>query len=123
MTGLTGQTRDERLVFALAKGESHTRAADYSGLSIRTVQRRLANPQFVSRVRRARDDMLDEAIGGLADASTDAVQALRSLLHGPSDSVRLGASKSILDLSMKLKEHQDLAERITEIEGRLNGDN
>jgi hypothetical protein len=65
--------------------------------------------------------MVDAAVGKLANASTRAVRTLTNLLTAESESVRLGAARSILELGAKLRESAELEQRISELEYRSYG--
>jgi hypothetical protein len=54
-----------------------------SGVSLRTVTRRLDDPAFKQRVRAERDAMVARSVGRLADASTEAVDVLLTVAHDP----------------------------------------
>jgi len=110
---------DARLVAALAAGASVPAAARAGGVSEATVYRRLREPAFRRRVDEARAEIVARAVARLSAASTEAVDTLRRLLHVESDFVRLGAAKGILELGVRLREHQDLAERVAALEGQL----
>ncbi|MGD9857215.1 MAG: hypothetical protein AB7U20_19900 [Planctomycetaceae bacterium] len=110
------QKREDALVLALARGESIADAARLSGWSQRTIQRRLADPDFSRQVRDARADMIGRASARLADATDAAVQTLRDLLSAESESVRLSASRSILELACRLRDSEELEARVAELE-------
>jgi hypothetical protein len=66
---------DEQLLLALACGASDEQAALKSGLSVRTVYRRKAEPEFQRRIQALRADMMQRAGGILAaPASTLRIQ-------------------------------------------------
>ncbi len=111
---------DEVLLLALACGATAEQAALQAGLSARTVQRRQADPAFQRRLQGARDDIVKRATGLVTAATLEAVQTLRGLQH-PSvpASVRLGAARAVLELSMKMRESADLAARIEALEAQL----
>jgi hypothetical protein len=112
---------DEALLLALACGTTVERAAQTSGLSVRSVYRRLANAEFRRRLQGVRDDMLHRAAGMLTAAAMEAVKTLLSL-QGASvpATVRLGAARAILELSLKLGEASELTERIKALEERMS---
>jgi hypothetical protein len=56
----------------------------------------------------------------LSAAATDAVTTLTSLLAAESESVRLGAARSILDAVLRWREQAELAERLDRVEGWLD---
>jgi len=111
---------DEALLLTLACGATVERAAQTSGLSVRSIYRRLANPEFRQRLQGVRDDMLHRAAGMLTAAAMEAVRTLVSLQEASMPAtVRLGAARAILELSLKLSEASDLTERIKALEERM----
>ena len=51
---------------------------------------------------------------------TDAADTLRALLSAQGESVRLGAARSILELPLRLREAEELEQRVRDLEGRLD---
>ena len=114
------KTKNEpALIVALARGETVTDACRQSGVAERTAHRRLEDTEFVRQVRTCRSQMLDCAVGNLSFAASEAVGTLRSLLTAESETVRLGAARAILDHVTKLRETQELEERIVALEEKL----
>ena len=112
---------DGELVLALACGASPESAALKSGLSPRTVYRRLADPAFRERVNQVRADLARRAAAMLTAAGLGAVQTLTTLQESASsESVRLGAARAVLELGCKLRDVVELAERVAALEARLH---
>ncbi len=108
-----------RLVVALARGDTVAAAATAADVSEATAYRRLREPEFRTQLDEARAEMLATAVARLTAAATAAADTLRALLSSDSDFARLAAARSILELGVKLREHQDLAERVAALESRL----
>ena len=70
---------DGDLVLALACGASPESAAQKTGLSPRTVYRRLADPAFRERVTQVRADLVRRAAAMLTAAGMGAVKTLTTL--------------------------------------------
>src|SRR5262245_61428781 len=87
---------DELLALGLASGLSIVDAARAAGVSERTARRRLGGEGFAGRVDELRDRMVSQAVGRLADATTEAADALRSLLRSGQEYVRLSAAREVL---------------------------
>ena len=62
--------------------------------------------------------MVERAVAKMADGMADAADKLRQLLNADSESVRLGAARSLLELGVKLRESVELEERLAELERR-----
>ena len=118
VAGTGRHNADAALVAALAGGATVGQAATVAGVGERTAYRRLAEPDFRRDMTYARDELLTQTVGRLAEAGTEAVATLRGLLGAESESVRLGACRAILELGAKLRESEELAERLAVVEAR-----
>src|SRR5262249_2826538 len=96
MSGNVSRKGDAGLVTGLAAGLTVKAAAAAAGVTERTVHRRLEDPGFRRVVTEARARFVENALGQLAEASTEATATLRALLKADGESVRLGAARSIL---------------------------
>jgi hypothetical protein len=114
------KSADAALALALAAGLAVEAAAGQAGVSARTAYRRWADPAFQQRVAELRADMVQRALGKLADGAAAAVDTLRKLLQAKADTVKLGAARSILEQCNKLREAVELEQRLQALEdGRL----
>lgn len=116
MAGGDRRNADAALITALAGGATQQAAAEAAGVSERTVRRRLASPDFASRVAEARTELVRRAVAMLAEASGAAVETLRALLQDAPPAVRLGAARAVLELGVKLRESEELEARIAALE-------
>jgi hypothetical protein len=112
---------DEALALAVATGQTLRDAADAVGIGERTASRRWADAGFRRRVAHLRAEMVQRAMGKMADGMAEAADTLRQLLKAEAESVRLGAARSILELGNKLRETVELADRIGELEAIIEG--
>jgi hypothetical protein len=114
-----GQRRnvDELLLASLAAGKSVEEAAAAAGCSRATAFRRLEQPDFKQRLAQARAAMLDQALGHLSVGATGAAARLRQLsLTGKDERVQLAASKSLLELLLKVQQMAAIEERLEALE-------
>jgi hypothetical protein len=107
---------DAALLAALAGGASIQAAAQLAGVSESTAYRRLRSRPFRRRLDRARQEMLDRALGHLSRGGTEAAITLRKLLRSEDARVKLGAAKCILESGAKVKEAAELERRIAALE-------
>jgi hypothetical protein len=107
---------DSVLIAALASGATMEAAAKQAGVSVRTVSRRMAEPGFKAEIDQARADLIERAVSVLAGISSAAVVTLGQLLKSDRDSVRLGAARSVLELTIKLREHSEFEQRLAAME-------
>jgi hypothetical protein len=108
---------DEALALAVASGQTLRAAAEAAGIGERTATRRWADPDFRRRVAELRADMVSRSLGRMADGMAEAADVLRQLLAAESESVRLGAARSLMELGVKLRESVALEERLAALEG------
>jgi hypothetical protein len=112
--------RQEAAALALAAGATIPAAAARARCGVRTVKRWLATqPEFRRRIGELRGEMIGRALGTLTDALAEAAGVLRQLLASQSDAIRLGACRSILEVTTKLKETCELEQRLSALEQRL----
>jgi hypothetical protein len=111
---------DPKLPMTLACGANVELAARQAGISESTVRRRLKDPAFIAKLNKLRAEVHVRIAYQLAAASTEGVRTMvRLMKETNSGSVRLGAARSVVELSAKVRETADLAVRINEPERRL----
>jgi HEAT repeat protein len=92
---------DDRLLTALASGCHVENAAQVAGISPRTAYRRLADPEFRSRLDAARESLRESILAKLVDAGHDAIGTLWTLMHeSEDDGIKLRAAKTLIDSLM-----------------------
>src|SRR5262245_10582637 len=94
---------EDAFLLAVASGKSVREAAALADISERTGTRRMADPHFRGLVSDLRSRMVQQALGRLAEASTEAADTLRALLRAEGETVRLGAARSILEIGQRLR--------------------
>ncbi len=110
---------ESALVAALAGGASVRDAAKLARVGERTAYRRLDDPAFRQEFTDARAELVSRSVGALVDASTEAVQTLRTLLEfGYPPAVRLGAARAVLELGTRLRESEELGQRLARVEAQ-----
>jgi hypothetical protein len=107
------------LAMALAARASATQAAEQFGISRKTVQRCLANPDFRRRVARRRGELIPAALGRMADNMTRAADTVDRLLDAEEPAVALRTARAVLSLGLRLRDSVELAERVDELEAEL----
>jgi hypothetical protein len=111
---------DGKLLLSLACGATAEAAARQAGVSESTVRRRLRDNTFVRKLHKVRAEMHLRVADQLTAASTEGVRTMVQLMKETnSGSVRLGAARSVVELSTKVRETADLAIRMAELEQRL----
>jgi hypothetical protein len=111
---------DEVLAAALACGASHEQAAAKAGCSIKTVYRRMQDPEFMELLRKIRGEMIARACAALSAAALQSVQTLLALQDTKiPHATRLGAARAVLELGARFRVEGELAERLAAIEKQL----
>jgi DeoR/GlpR family transcriptional regulator of sugar metabolism len=119
MTGFDTSEKKVALALALASGVSVSAAAEQAGVSESTVRRRLAKPAFRRLVARLRGQMLEAALGRLAENMTRAADKVARLLDSADEAVALRAARTLMTLGLRLRDSVELADRVQEIEREL----
>jgi hypothetical protein len=120
MSGKSRHNEDSKLIELLGRGVTKAEAARQLGMSSRTVSRRLEHPGFNAQVVQFRAGLLESATGRLASLADAALDSLQSLLSNTTTaSVRLQASKCVLETLLRYRESLNLEARIVTLESRL----
>lgn len=116
-----GRIDEGAMLAALAVGASQSEAAKAAGCSVRTVRRRIGDPEFRAALAVERDAVASEA---LAVAAGELVTTLRRLaeLRDQSENlpVSLGAAKAIMAAYAALRTEHDLSDRLAALELALS---
>lgn len=115
--------RDELLIACLAEGWTHQHAADQAGVSAKTVQRRMGDPQFAAAVSRRRRQRVEHLTGQLIASSDTAVSVLNDLLASDDPKVQLRAVSLVLGHASGFhrgEQERELARRQDEMDQRLH---
>ena len=115
--------RQRKFIAALLTAPTIEEAAKQAGIGERTAYRYLKHPEVKRALSQALDDAMGQATRRAVDAMTEALETLTAI-HTDEDAptgARVSAARSILDAGPKLREALELAERVTELEGRLAG--
>jgi hypothetical protein len=111
--------KQEAVALALAAGKTIREAAAECAAGERTIKRWLAErPDLARRTTELRGEMVNRALGMMADGMTAAADTLRTLLNAEAESIRLGAARSLLELGTKLRESVEWEARLQALEAR-----
>jgi hypothetical protein len=111
-------SKQEAAALCLAKGCTIPVASRESKCGARTIKTWLATvPDFKQRVNQLRSEMTARALGRLIRQMTSAASTLGYLSRkASSEMVRLLAASKVIELGIKVREHGELAERMTALE-------
>lgn len=114
--------KQELAINELLKGNSIAQSAKNVGISEATLNRWLANTEFKVVLNKRKSIIVDNCIDKINLLGNKAITVLDSMLDDEkvSSSVRLNASKSILDMILKFNEQRNIMDKMKEIEELLN---
>jgi hypothetical protein len=110
---------DSLMIEATAFGWSEKRIAEYANVSVRTIRRRKADHGFMGKVRQLRKEMLEQSGAKLVKSLGKAIARLEKLLKCDKENIQLAASRSLIELCIRMRETVDHEERIASIEAKL----
>ena len=111
-------TRKTRALQALLQYGTKEKAAQEAGISVVTLWRWLKQPLFQEAIRQARREAFSQSTGRLQQASSAAVSTLLRVMAGAdtSASSKVQASRSVIELSQKSFELEDMEIRLARLE-------
>jgi transposase-like protein len=102
-------SRQEAVIAALLTEPTYAKAAAKAGVSASTVYKWLRQPAFRQAYRRARQELIEHAIGRIQAATGQAVETLLHVAtHARRDSDRVRASVALINHSLRGLEDGDL---------------
>ncbi len=112
---------DSALISALLSCPTIKLASESVGLSEQSVYSRLRKPDFRAQLQNARDNQFQVISSKLEDANFKALNTLVSILDDRevSAGIKVRASQTLLDLSLKNREQADILTRIQNLEEML----
>lgn len=117
----TPDSKRRLAVLELIAGGSRPEAAKAAGVSLRTVERWLADPATRAEVEAGRRAAYAEALDLLKAGAVRAVESLAGLLASRNESIRLRAAGEILAAAMKAHETGEIEARIAALEKAAAG--
>ena len=112
---------DNALISALLTCPTIKQASEQVGLSEQSVYSRLRKPDFRAQLQNARDNQFQVISSKLEDANFKALDTLINILDDSevSAGIKVKASQTLLDLSLKNREQIDVISRIENLEEML----
>lgn len=122
-TGKTGRSPTRDLAASLlAGGATFKDAAAGAQMGERTLRRWFAeDADFRSEVATLRAAMVSAAAGRLADGMTEAADVLRKLMTNEDANVRLKAAAKVVELGLKVRNQDEIEERLAAVESAIAG--
>ncbi|MDI9390034.1 MAG: hypothetical protein QM402_01665 [Synergistota bacterium] len=117
------EPKQQQAIIALLTQPTITGAAASIGINPKTLHEWLKQPDFREAYAEARDQTMDQAITRLQQAISKAIDTLIAIMGSDlaKDAARVTAARTILDMAFKAYELEQIAERLTKLEQRLEG--
>lgn len=112
-------TKQSRLIAALLVSRNLTEAAQTAGISIRTLQRHMADSEFREALQLAQTEALNHAQRRLSHLVLRAVDTLADCLESTAAPENRQAADSIFKNLRILREMNDFEARLTALEARM----
>ena len=112
--GLTA--RQEKLLSTLVGNPNIQAASKAAGVGRSTAHRWLQEPVFRAELTRQRNAMMEETLGSLKSYTAKATEQLINLLDSENEWVRRQTCKDILGYAFKVREIENVEERLDAIE-------
>lgn len=112
---------DATLISALLELPTIEAAAQAVGVSRKTVERRLDDPEFFQAYNEARRQLVTTAAGRISSRIGRAADTLGEVMDNTEApaSARISAARAILEYGLKYGELVDVTRRVDELEARL----
>lgn len=110
----------EQAIAALLTCPTIAKAAGKAGCSVRALKDWLHDPDFSAAYAEARREVLSGTVGMLLSSCADAVKTLKANLKRGKPGEQTRAALGILDRAVKYTDQLEFAERLEDLERRLN---
>ena len=119
--GLTA--RQEKLLSTLVGNPNIQAAAKAAGVGRSTAHRWLQEPVFRAELTRQRNALMEETLGSLKSHTAKATEQLIQLLDSKNEWIRRQTCKDILGYAFKIREIENVEERLEAIEKEMKRNN
>jgi transposase len=114
--------KQERAITLLLQNKSTEEIASELRVNQSTVYRWLKQDAFKERFNEVRQELFNEALNSLKTLTKQAIDTLDDILkNGTKETSRVTASKTVLELALRLKEVEELEKRVEELEKIVEG--
>ena len=120
MSQIVRPENDSLLAMLLASGASINDAAEKAGVCRKTVERRLADPDFRGLIADFHGQLIAAALGEMAGHLTKAARVVAELLDAPEPHTRLRAARAMFLFTLRLRDSVELADQINQVKAELD---
>jgi len=109
--------KQEKAILLLLQNKTIEEIANQLRISKRTVYKWLQREDFKQRFAEVRQELFAEALEQLKVLTKEAINTLEDILkNGTKETSRVTASKTVLELALRLKEVEELEKRVEKLE-------
>jgi len=114
--------KQEKAIMLLLQNKKIEEVAQELRISQVTLYRWLKQDTFKQRFNEVRQELFNEALNSLKTLTKEAIDTLEDVLkNGTKETSRVTASKTVLELALRLKEVEELEKRVEELEKIVEG--
>jgi transposase-like protein len=114
--------KQEKAIMLLLQNKKIEEVAQELGISTKTLYRWLKQDVFKKRFVEVRQELFNEALDSLKTLTKQAIDTLEDVIkNGTKETSRVTASKTVLELALRLKEVEELEKRVEELEKIVEG--
>jgi transposase len=114
--------KQEKAIMLLLQNKKIEEVAQELKISQVTLYRWIKQDAFKERFQEVRQELFNEALESLKTLTKEAIDTLEDILkNGTKETSRVTASKTVLELALRLKEVEELEKRVEELEKIVEG--
>ena len=108
----------QRAIAALLTCKTQQEAADAAGISVRTINTYMNDPEFQREYGKAAGKLVEKATREIQMGLSEAITVLRSILDSltATDGSKISAARALLEFGLRLTETYDLMKRVEALE-------
>ena len=110
--------KQEKVLAALLCSPTKGKAAAAAGVTVKTLERYLRDPEFAAAYKRAAAGLVEDATRQLQQALSDAVLRLRKIVRSNSEATanQIAAARTLLDYGLRFTEFNDILRELEDSE-------
>jgi len=109
-------SKEIQLVNALLTSKTIREVSEKTGLSEATIYRYLKKEKIVNELEKSKRELTNNTLRYFITLGNKALNNIEELMNSKYERIRLEASKYVLDMIVKIKELQELEDRINRLE-------
>lgn len=109
-------SKEIQLVNALLTSKTIREVSEKTGLSEATIYRYLKKEKIVNELEKSKRELTNNTLRYFITLGNKALSNIEELMNSKYERIRLEASKYVLDMIVKIKELQELEDRINRLE-------